>query len=109
MWCARVLRMAAAEWRERATNLSPALVCLALFLHGCAHRPVWATNSLTVPPNLIQPVCGKWHFDKAPSDAHWDGYSVSVGFGRYACCRNRPLTHVGVDRLRASLRSLRYR
>jgi hypothetical protein len=76
--CVQVLRMAAAEWRKRVRHIAPVLVCLVGFLHGCAHRPVWVTDSLTVPPDLIRPVCDKWHFDKAPADAHWDGYAVFV-------------------------------
>jgi hypothetical protein len=78
MWCVRVLRMAAAQWRKRAEKLTPVLVCIALLLHGCAQRPMWVTDSLTVPPDLVRSVCGKWHFDKAPADAHWDGFAVFV-------------------------------
>ena len=38
--CARVLRMAAAKWRQRAQSIAPVLLCLALLLHGCAKAPV---------------------------------------------------------------------
>lgn len=39
IWCARVLRMAAAKWRRRAQSIAPVLVCLVLFLHGCGKGP----------------------------------------------------------------------
>jgi hypothetical protein len=39
IWCARVLRMAAAKWRQRARSVAPVLFCLALLLHGCAKAP----------------------------------------------------------------------
>lgn len=38
-WCARVLRMAAAKWRQRARSVAPVLFCLALPLHGCTKAP----------------------------------------------------------------------
>lgn len=80
MWCVGVLRTAAARWRRRAAKLTPMLVCLVWCSlgGGCALQPVQVTDSLIVPPALIRPVCGKWHFDKAPEDAHWDGHAVFV-------------------------------
>ena len=39
MWCVRVLRMAAAEWRKRAETLTPVLVCIAMLLQGCGKAP----------------------------------------------------------------------
>jgi hypothetical protein len=37
--CVRVLRMAAARWRQRARSIAPALICLVCFLHGCTKAP----------------------------------------------------------------------
>jgi hypothetical protein len=36
MWSVRVLRMAAAEWRKRATRITPVLVCFLWCVVGCA-------------------------------------------------------------------------
>ncbi len=37
IWCARVLRMAAARWRKRAEKLAPVLACLVwCCVSGCA-------------------------------------------------------------------------
>ena len=78
MHSVRVFRTAAARWRRRAEKLAPMLVCLVGFLHGCAHQPIRVTDSLTVPPALVRPVCNQWHYHEAPSDAHWDGRAMFV-------------------------------
>jgi hypothetical protein len=74
----RVFRTAAARWRRRAEKLAPMLVCLVCFLHGCSIPPVRVTDSLTVPPAAIRPVCDKLSFNHAPRDAHWSGYAELV-------------------------------
>jgi hypothetical protein len=79
IWCARVLRMAAARWRKRAEKLAPMLVCLVGFLHGCcAYQPVKVTDSLTAAPALVRPVCDRLGFNHAPRDAHWSGRAFLV-------------------------------
>lgn len=71
IWCVRVLRMAAAEWRNRASRIAPALVCL-LWLVGCVARPapVKVSATVTVPTDLLRLTCERFHPTK---DAHWDG------------------------------------
>lgn len=39
MWSVRVLRMAAAEWRNRAQRITPMILCFLWCLVGCAKAP----------------------------------------------------------------------
>jgi hypothetical protein len=56
MWCVRVLRMAAAEWRNRAQSIAMVLVCLASLLHGCAKAPARVIPSREFTANFeVQP------------------------------------------------------
>lgn len=51
IWCVRVSRMAAAEWRRRARRIAPLVVCFFWCLVGCAKSPA---REVTVDFN-VQP------------------------------------------------------
>jgi hypothetical protein len=48
LWSVRVLRMAAAEWRNRAQRITPVMLCIVWCLVGCAKAPTPPPREFTV-------------------------------------------------------------
>jgi hypothetical protein len=72
LWCVRVLRMAASEWRQRAQRVAPMLVCL-LWLAGCATPHPATVGALTIPSKIARAIC-----ERIPSRGHWDGHATLI-------------------------------
>jgi hypothetical protein len=57
VWSVRVLRMAAAEWRNRAQRMTPMLVCL-IWLLGCTTpAALRVTDAVGLPHALVSRAC----------------------------------------------------
>ena len=65
MWCVRVLRVAAAEWRKRAQRIAPVILACVISFAGCARQDemslsFWIDSEGTVRWTLVVPE-STWH------------------------------------------------